>query len=242
MASVRMSERLRDELLQGVEQKFKIANPKPTTNTTLAGVVQQALLDFPAFKKSMEFVTDPDIAKLAGSGKDSSLKNFLQAFRETGVVKSITIKGFLFNGKEQDFTTEFAGVPPTMHFVHRYQQSMIVHLSEFPKAQQDILNVAMTQSATELLDWEARYKTFMDSARELIKNSNTVGQFLDAWPEAESLLSDNVRQKLNTQSKSTKDLAAAEARAKFDATAASPTLLVAEIVQAAIANPQGSEQ
>lgn len=237
MASVRMSERLRDELLSGIEEKFKIANPRPTTNTTLAAVVQQALLSMPAFKKAMEFVTDPDIAALARSSHESSLKQFLTAFRETGVVKSITIRGFVFNGKTQDFVTEFAGVPPTMHFVSRYQQSMMVHLADFPPDQQTVLNAAMTQSATELLQWRENYDKFMGSARELVKNSNTVGQFLDAWPEAESLLSNEIRQKLNTQSKSTKDLAAAEARAKFDAAAASPTLLVAEIVQSAIANP-----
>jgi hypothetical protein len=240
MASVRMSERLRDELLQGVEEKFKIANPKPTTNTTLSNVVLQALLEFPAFKKAADFVVDPDIHKLATSNRDSTLRAYLQEFRKTSVVRQIIIKGFVFNNKEQDFVTEFAGVPPTMHFVVTYNQTMVVHIKEFPQAQQDVLNAAMTQAATELLDWTERHKTFMDSARDLIKASNTVGQFLDAWPEAESLLSNEVRQKLNTQSKSTKDLAAAEVRAKFDAAQASPTLLVAQIVQSAIADPNKS--
>lgn len=240
MASVRMSERMRDELKASVEEKFLTADPKPTMDSSLSQVILDAMLNHPAYQKASAFLMDPDIQAMATSSTHSTLKTYLSAFRQTKVVKRIDVKGFMFNNREQEFQIKLA-IPATMHFANNYGEYMEVHLNDFnPQAKAD-LEKEMTVKAQELLDWGKRHDEFMLSAQKLLANSNTVGQFLDAWPEAESLLSADVKKKLSDNTKkSTRDLQAAAARAEFDASKASPTLLVAEIVTAAgAANPNG---
>lgn len=231
MASVRMSERIRDELKAGVEKKFLIADPKPTMDSSLSQVILDAMLKHPAYQKATAFLNDPDIkaltSKQTGGG---TLKNYLSTFRQTKVVRRIDVKGFMFNNKEQEFQIKLA-VPATMHFANNHGEFMEVHIDDFDPQAKAELEKEMTAKAQKLLDWTKRHADFMLAAQNLIANSNTVGQFLEAWPQAEGLLSDEVKRKLNDNSKkSTRDLAAAEARAAFNAAQAAPTLLAAEII------------
>lgn len=233
MASVRMSDRIRDELKAGVEEKFLIADPKPTMDSSLSQVILDAMLKHPAYQKATAFLQDPDIKALAGKMTGGgTLKTYLNAFRQTKVVSRIDVKGFQFNGREQEFRIKLA-IPATMHFAMQYGDYMEVHIDDFDATAKATLITEMTSKAQELLDWTKRHDDFMLAAQNLITNSNTVGQFLEAWPQAEGLLSDEIKRKLNDNTKkSTRDLAAAEARAAFNAAQAASTLLAAEIIGA----------
>lgn len=233
MASVRMSERTRDELKASIEEKFLTADPKPTIDSSLSQVILDAMLKHPAYQKATAFLQDPDIKALVAKPTGGTLKAYLSAFRTTKIVKRIDIQGFQFNGREQEFKVSLA-MPASMHFANAYGEYMEVHLDDFEPGAKATLIAEMTTKAQELLDWTKRHDDFMLNAQNLLANCNTVGQFLEAWPSAESLLSNEIRQKLNDNSKkSTRDLAAAEARAKFDASQAAPTLLAAEILTSA---------
>lgn len=232
MASVRMSGQLRTDILSEIDSKFKIADPKPTAKNDLAQIILDALREHPAYKAASEFLQNPAIIAIYNSPRASTLKTYIDNFRRTEVVKKIHITGFRYDGMPRPFETELP-LPSSMHFGAVYHGSMEVHLDDFAAPQRLALEQAMIQSTRDLLDWESRYANYTKSAKTLLENCNTVGQFLDAWPEAESLLQKEIIQKLNDKSKSTRDLEAAEARAKFNAEAASPTLLVANIVGAA---------
>lgn len=229
MASVRMSDRLREELKAKIENKFMTADPKPTMDSSLSQVILDAMLEHPAYKAASTFLQDPAIKAMCNSKHASTLSTYLAAFRQTKVVKRIDVKGFMFNNTEQEFKVQLK-VPATMHFANSYGEYMEVHLQDFAPAERAVLEADMTTKAQELLDWIKRHDEFMLSAQNLLANCNTVRQFLDAWPGAETLLKQDIVQKLNEKGKSTRDLAAAEARAQFNAAAASPTLLAAEII------------
>ena len=232
MASVRMSGQLRTDILSEIDSKFKIADPKPTAKSGLAQVVLDALREHPAYKAASEFLQNPAIVTIYNSNRASTLKSYIDNFRRTEVVKKIHISGFRYDGMPRPFETELP-LPASMHFGATYHGSMEVHLDDFAPAQRQELEAAMIQSTKDLLDWETRYASYTKAAKTLLENCNTVGQFLDAWPGAESLLKQEIVQKLHDKSKSTRDLDAAAVRAAFDAEAASPTLLVANIVGAA---------
>lgn len=232
MASVRMSDRLRDELKASIEEKFMIADPKPTMDSSLSQVILDAMLDHPAYQKATAFLQDPDIKAMATAGSaNSTLGNYLSTFRATKVVEMIDVKGFQFNNKEQDFKIKLA-MPATMHFASAYGKSMDVNLNDFAPAARTKLETEMTLKAQELLDWTKRHDDYMMAMTTLLNNCNTVGQFLDALPGGETLLKPEVIQKLNDKVQATKDLAAAEARAKFDPSAVTGTLLAAQIIGA----------
>lgn len=233
MASVRMSDRLRDELKQSIEEKFLVADPKPTMDSSLSQVILDAMLEHPAYQKASAFLQDPDIKAMATSGSStSSLAAHLSTFRQTRVVKRVGVKGFMFNSKEQEFNIVLA-MPATMHFASPYNEFMEVNLADFNPTARTKLEAEMTLKSQELLDWGTRHDEYMLAMTNLLNNCNTVGQFLAALPGAESLLKPDIVQKLNTQVKPTKDLAAEAARAAFDSSKVAPTLLAAEIVGAA---------
>lgn len=232
MASVRMSNQLRTELMTSVEEKFKLADPEPTAKPELATIVLDALREHPAYKLAVEFLQNKAVEDIYNANHSSSLKTFITNFRRTEVVKRIRIEGFVFQGKQQPFDIMLP-IPGTMHFADSYHGSMTVHMMDFAPSERQALNATLTQAAQDLLDWKLRFENYTKAAKTLIDNCNTVGQFLDAWPEAESLLKKEIIQKLNEKTKSARDLEAAQARAQFDASLASPTLLVAEIVGAA---------
>lgn len=227
-----MSGQLRTDILSEIDSKFKIADPKPTAKSGLAQVVLDALREHPAYKAATTFLQDPAIIAMYNSNRASTLKTYIDSFRRTEVVRKIHISGFRYDGAPRAFETELP-IPASMHFGAVYHGSMEVHLDDFAPTERNNLEAAMIQSTKDLLDWESRYASYTKAARQLLENCNTVGQFLDAWPGAESLLKQEIIQKLNDKSKSTRDLDAAAARAAFDAEAASPTLLVANIVGAA---------
>lgn len=239
MASVRMSDRLREELTTGFEKKFLLADPRPATDTSLAQVVLDALREHPAYQKTVAFISDPAVKDIVSRGGASSLKNLLTAMSATKIVRSIYLHGFKFNGSPQDFNIPLP-TPATMYFASNWNESMDVHLDDFNDTAKAKLTAELTTRAQELLDWTKRYTDFMTAHKTLLKNCNTVGQLLEALPAAESLLSQEVQQKLNSQHKSAKDEAAAAARAAFDATQAAPVLLAAEIIGSATGEKQGS--
>lgn len=232
MASVRMSDRLRDELTAGFEKKFLLADPKPSMDTSLAQVVLDALREHPAYQKAVAFVSDPDVKALVASPHTSSLSSHLSSIVKTKLVRRIDLHGFKFNGREQQFNIPLV-TPATMYFCSNWNDSMDVHLDDFNQSAKAKLSAELTTRAQELLDWTKRYEDFMTAHKTLLKNCNTVGQLLEALPAAESLLSPEVQQKLNANHKSSKDEAAAAARAAFDASQAAPVLLAAEIIGAA---------
>lgn len=213
---VRISQDLLGQIKKAAQDTYLTANPKPNSVVNLTSTIISALNAMPAYQKTMDFLQDPVIAGLINS---STLKNFIDTFRETGTVRKLVVNGFQATGatKETAFTATLI-VPATMHFCNRYQNAVEMHINDFPEPFKTEAVTAIQSSIDAIAQWEKDFTDYTKKTGEIFDACKSTKQLLDTWSAAEAFLPQHVIKKIHEKkTESEEDKAAREKREAFTA-------------------------
>lgn len=253
MASVRMSNNLRTQLLSTAMRNFKTAKPDPEllgsdkiklqnvakNCMTLQAVKKVALMDDPALKLILEKSNRKSIGLRGGLFKDnkySTIKfisgeafNSRRSYQTDSSVSAfeplkftldaaITVK--TFNEDEIDL------IEPTYY----NGDALVVCIEDL--LPDDLATVTTINDAhRKRCKTHSIEKTdYHTTLQALLDKTNTVGQFLEAWPGGEYLLPPAVISKLNTKVTRQQTAKKVKEEINFDAAACNNIALTAKLI------------
>lgn len=195
MASVRMTNTLRNDIFRAAEEAYKTANPQPVPSTEFVDTVKQTIEMSLPNRSHRQFILD---AQKNGLASRPFQENNLPALRE---IEQIRLIDRVQPNEEREceirFTTpmeiasiayrtsNFSWDTPRFHVQDldlAYQTEVSKHLESF--------NERWAEHRQATADYRA-------SIRDLLDKCTTLKQLLEIWPAAESLVPQNAIQKLH---------------------------------------------
>lgn len=257
MASVRMSNNLRSQLLSTAMRNFKTAKPDPEllgsdkiklqnaakNCMTLQAVKKVTLMDDPALKLILEKSNRKSIGLRGGLFKDNKYSTIkfisgeaYNSQRGYASGRSTQTDGTTFDSLKVDLDAaitvktfnedEIDLIEPTYY----NGSSLVVCVEDLlpdDLATVTTINDAYKEKCKAHLLEETEYHNKLQA---LLSNTNTVGQFLEAWPGGEYLLSPDIINKLNTKITRQQTAKKVKEKINFDADACNNIALTAKLM------------
>ena len=183
MSSVRMSEKLRERIVQNGEAIFT-ASDKRARGNLAKDIHDRAAAEYvkaelhiiagipAAFHGNVSHVSYKLKYKLEGDATHE------MSWNEAPLLKKITIPKIYDIYSESYGNSKVLNIPPSFVF----SESLGEEVSKWRLAIRKV---------------ELERKDFMDELKRILKRTNTLKQFLDAWPQGENLVPNDVLAKLN---------------------------------------------
>lgn len=257
MASVRMTDKLRNDILNSALHSFDLANPNITTPTTTADAVKKAIEDMPQqqYAKRIHKLYKEEFTHLEGKFI------FNDEVRKTSVIRgnyeTVFLESYNIPASKEISTVVFH-LPHPDNPGPRRSRSVAITLptpveialaskraANFYGGQIDMTieqlrvedQTRIKESVTALFDQRKAQKDkrteYSSQISKLLENVNTVKQLLEAWPAAETLLPPETARKMHMKVTRAQKAKQIKEKINFDSTVANQTILTAKILGAA---------
>lgn len=223
MASVRLTNNLRDEIHRKAMKAFDLANPKPKASTAFVTLTKHAVYNGP---------------------QQTYLRHCLQTGTEMGIDKQVSGKELLPTPREKmtsitlvhdDNTCEINFNTPIDHLERThdswYHTSRTFISDLDPKDRSEMVDHFLTLKKAQR-EHDAAKTGYRVSIEELLQACSTLKQLLEIWPAAESLVDQKHIQKMHTKITRAKRAQQVKEEIKFDPTIANQAVLTAKMLGA----------
>ena len=238
MASVRMTNDLRDTIRRSAEEAYSVANPRPLPSEEMIQFARDALMNAPHqqwAKKSYELALEHDIPGHFGSydyprpSKDADKQVTHIELR----VKSDTESRWHHNNY---YEIRLQLQTPITDFIYaqgggRYHGGGVpLYVENVRPEDQTQLREYFDTLREADQEYSQKRVSYNNSITDLCYKCTTLKQLLDVWPAAESLVPPDAIQKLHTKVTRKQRAAAIKEEVSFDPTIANQAVLTAKML------------
>lgn len=231
MASVRMTNELRNDIFRAADNAFDTANPDPKPSTEFMEVTRLALqssLPNRILKEMLDKAVD------AGIQERPSQENNLPKTRE---IQKFTLKKKLDTDDSRDWDyVEMTLTTPMEYTTIEYRNENLSWSS--PDFWLHDLDTQFQTEITELFEDFSRRRSehqdarrnYRSGIRDLLEKTTTLKQLLEVWPAAESLVPSDKLQKLHEKVTRKQRAQTIKEEINFDPTLANQTVLTSKML------------
>ena len=217
MASVRMTNLLRNDILRAACDAFDIANPEPELSNGNHRLFREAILAMPVLQHIREFVS-------------TGYKSFNMSFPSEKDVTAIDIhpEGDADSVLGRRYKTIQLQTPMKIYTtVYSNPDVYIQDMKPEHRAPVQRMVMSLHDEQREHNDKRHKYRT---SIKQLLEQCSSVKQFLDAWPAGEQFVPVEAKQRM--QQKVTRQQRAQQIREEvnFDASDVNEVVLTAKVM------------
>lgn len=231
MATVRMSNDLKRTILDKATHAFDSANPEPEPSNDLETLLAKAIRNMPQQKSMQKIKTimrEDSLSEVQSFGwnknemKTATLNAIALSINETNTLRSEVIFINLSNPID---VLQLKGASP-----YGYSASERLYACDLlPEDQPEIV-----QKITSLVDRRKERNTkrsdYLISIESLIDKCNTLKQFLQAWPAAESLVPNHTISKMYEKATRVQRANKIREEVSFDDTKVNQVVLTAKLI------------
>lgn len=231
MATVRLSQQLHRQLLDAAKTKYKVTNPEPNQSPELISALRAGLQTMPAAVAFDEMLATPAIQNELTLTSDIS--NALNRASKADVTEirvfNITKHTqYAETGDSSDIYCEL-DTPVQLPYGNNYG-AYSVDVGSFDITVREELHSKLATAIDNNAAYQEKFSQFAKSIDSVLEQCNTVKQLLEVWPGAESLLPNDVIQKLHTKVTRKVDAEKVRDLSQFDADAANQVLLTSSLL------------
>ena len=231
MATVRLSQQLHRQLLDAAKEKYKVTNPEPNQSPELMIVLRAGLQTMPAVTAFNTMLATPAIQNEMATKSEISLA---LNRAEPGNVTEIRVHNitkhtrYAETGDPTDIYCEL-DTPVQLPYGSNYG-SYDVSIDSFDITVRDELHSTLATAIDNTAAYQEKFHHFAKSIDSVLEQCNTVKQLLEVWPGAETLIPNDVIQKLHTKVTRKVDAEKVRDLSQFDADAANQVLLTSSLL------------
>ena len=231
MATVRISQRLYDEIIKSFREKYEAGNPKPSKSPELLSAVREGLLTMPAVLAFDTMLESPAIQQEINTGSElgtalsRAVKNDTTEIRINKITKHQRFQ--LTNSS----TEMYVDLPTPVKLPYGSNYGYYdVDINSFDISIREELHTKIAAAVDASHEWDDKFNEATKQVRSVLEQCNTVKQLLKVWPGAEKLLSSEVIQKLHTRVKRNVDVEKVLDTSGFDEQQANQVILTANLL------------
>ena len=239
MASVRLSEDLRNRIHRNAMEAFDVANPQWKPTTDFQTKIKEAIRTSGFQELAKEIETKVNVNGLKLEKDHYGLANIIPEKIDVTSIELIKPKsqedvdnGLVSYARdsvslEMDFETPVNLYARKGHYGHF---SNVVDVRTFEQEHTMWVTEDMVKALLAKKAWREKRDNYFSKLRSLLDNCNTLKQLLETWPAAESLVPSEKIQQMHT--KVSRNQAAKQRREaiEFDADEANQTVLTAKLM------------
>lgn len=227
MATVRMTDSMRREILKNALKAYITQNPAPLDKPELKTAVRNGILNMPIVKELTDIQTKFPLTSSyyqSHRGSDSVAAEFIKRFTNTKSVTEIRIE----NGAGRHIAKVELDAP--IEVMHTGHYGFVVDIQMFNESEQTNITSLIEAAVAEETNWVTAKQEFEKSIESLLTNCNTAKQLLEVWPAAERLLPEGIMQRMHE--KATRKATAERIRSttNFDLNTANQVLLSSSLL------------
>ena len=231
MATVRISQRLYDEIIKSFREKYEAGNPKPSKSPELLSAIREGLLTMPAVLAFDTRLESPAIQQEINTGSElgtalgRAVKNDTTEIRINKITKHQRFQ--LTNSS----TEMYVDLPTPVKLPYGSNYGYYdVDINSFDISIREELHTKIAAAVDASHEWDDKFNEATKQVRSVLEQCNTVKQLLKVWPGAEKLLSSEVIQKLHTRVKRNVDVEKVLDTSGFDEQQANQVILTANLL------------
>ena len=231
MATVRISQRLYDEIIKSFREKYEAGNPKPSKSPELLSAIREGLLTMPAVLAFDTMLESPAIQQEINTGSElgtalgRAVKNDTTEIRINKITKHQRFQ--LTNSS----TEMYVDLPTPVKLPYGSNYGYYdVDINSFDISIREELHTKIAAAVDASHEWDDKFNEATKQVRSVLEQCNTVKQLLKVWPGAEKLLSSEVIQKLHTRVKRNVDVEKVLDTSGFDEQQANQVILTANLL------------
>lgn len=231
MATVRISQRLYDDIEKSFRAKYESGNPKPSQSPELLSAIREGLLTMPALiafdTMLASAVIQQEMSNKSelGSGLNRAKKHEKTEIRIQNITKHK-------RGQETGDTTNlYVDLPTPVKLPYGSGYGYYdVDINSFDISIREELHTKVATAIDASHEWDDKFREAISQLRSILDQCNTVKQLLKVWPGAEKLLSSEVIQKLHTKVRRNVDVEKVLDTSGFDEQQANQVILTANLL------------
>ena len=231
MATVRISQRLYDDIEKSFRAKYEAGNPKPSRSPELLSAIREGLLTMPALVALDTMLASPVIQQEMnnrselGSGLNRAKKHEKTEIRINKITKH---QRYQVTGSDTELYVDLP-TPVKLPYGSNYGY-YDVDINSFDISIREELHTKVAAAIDADNEWDDKFSDAVKQVRSILEQCNTVKQLLKVWPGAEKLLSSEVIQKLHTKVKRNVDVEKVLDTSGFDEQQANQVILTANLL------------
>jgi hypothetical protein len=226
MASVRMTNDLRDAIHNRAMEAFNLAKPEPQPSTWLTDRLRDAILTsapYKALKEQFERQRHYDFKSFGGYG------GALQQ-EDISHVNLHSHTGFTGTTAGQNVSLSFEFVPQIKVYRTRSWGATDFTFEELTKDQQRELGPKCLELAVEIRDRYLARQDYSTKIRNLVNECTSLKQMLMAWPAGESFVPDENKRRMYTKVTRIERAEKVKRDVQFDDASINEVVLTAKLV------------
>ena len=200
MATVRISQRLYDEIEKSFRAKYEAGNPKPSKSPELLSAIREGLLTMPAVLAFDTMLESPAIQQELNTRSELSTALSRAVKSDTTEVRVNKItkhQRYQVTGGDTEMYVDLP-TPVKLPYGSNYGY-YDVDINSFDISIREELHTKIAAAVDADNEWDDKFSEAIKQVRSILDQCNTVKQLLEVWPGAEKLLSAEVIQKLHTK-------------------------------------------
>lgn len=227
MATVRMTDSIRREVLKNAIKAYITQNPAPLDKPELKTAIRNGILNMPIIKELADIKAKFPLTSSyyrTNSNSDSIAADFIKKVTNTKTITEVRIE----NGAGRHLAKIELDTPIEVISTSHY--GLIVDIQMFSETEQDNITNLIESAKAEETNWDTAKQEFEKGIESLLVNCNTAKQLLEVWPAAERLLPEGIMQRMHE--KATRKAAAERIRSttNFDLNTANQVLLSSSLL------------
>ena len=231
MASVRMTQEMRNNIRNRAEDAYETANPKPQPSTEFTDAVKQAITDSPE-QKFYEQILQIGKAR----GLDSRYGTNILPFQNKEDVSAIDLRLSKLDAPKGDYeqhTIKFSTpIKPYLVIEQSYNRwgNPSVYVNDLDGTTQTEIKKQFEDLLAAQKEWDEAFWTYKKSIRDLLEQCTTLKQLLEVWPAAESLVDSAKLSQMHVKVTRKQRAEQIKQEINFDPTVANQTVLTAKLL------------
>ena len=225
MASVRMSEQLRDKIKRAAKIAFDAADPFPKPSTEFQEKLREGITQLPSQISLRKILSENLI-----TGNSLDAKTFVP--KKTPCSRVEVSK--LYTNRATDSCLIDLDAPlPVLVQNSRWSMNNIcvaLYLEDLKPEHRYVLTEHFDKFVTTRKEREERLKTYLDGIRRLLTSCTTLKQALTAWPALESFVPQDVMQTLHTKVTRVQKARQTKEEVQFDDALANQIVLTSKLM------------
>lgn len=231
MATVRISQRLYDEIVDSFKKKYESGNPKPTRSPELLSAVREGLLTMPAVLAFDVMLESPAIQQELNTGSELGTALTRADKSDTTEIRIRKITKHQRYQLTNSSTEMYVELPTPVKLPYGSNYGYYdVDINSFDISIREELHTKIAAAVDASHEWDDKFNEATKQVRSILEQCNTVKQLLKVWPGAEKLLSSEVIQKLHTKVTRNVDVEKVLDTSGFDEQQANQVILTANLL------------
>lgn len=200
MATVRISQRLYDEIVDNFKEKYESGNPKPTRSPELLNAIREGLLTMPAVLAFDVMLESPAIQQELQTGSELGTALTRADKSDTTEIRIRKITKHQRYQLTNSDTEVYIDLPTPVKLPYGSNYGYYdVDINSFDISIREELHTKIAAAVDAGHEWDDKFSEATKQIKSILDQCNTVKQLLEVWPGAEKLLSAEVIQKLHTK-------------------------------------------